>query len=136
MKTPREILLARHGAAMPALDTIRASVIAGIAQEPKKADPRFPANFLEFLISLRWHAAAISALWLLAALLGGERPESGHGVVARNAGPPPPLAYILALREYSMDLDQANEPPPREPPAPIPHACADPRRKGECNDVA
>jgi hypothetical protein len=135
MKTPREILLANHRAAEPALDTVRAQAVAAIAV-PEKPDPRFPGNFVEFLISLRWHAASMSALWLVVALLGGEHSQTSPGAIASDPASSPPLAYIIALREYSEALDEANGPPARQQPPPIPHACADPRRTWECNEFA
>jgi len=135
MKTPREILLQRHSAAVPALDAIRARAVARIARK-EKPDPRSPGTFIEFLISLRWHAAAITALLLLAALLTGEPSPKPRLPVAESAGTPSPDSCILALRRYERELDAMDAPPPREAPAPIPHACADPRREPECRDFA
>jgi hypothetical protein len=136
MKTPRDIILGRHQEAVPALDAIRERAVAGI--KPRmKSDPRTPANFLEFLMSLRWHAVAIAAVWLLAAMLSGEqRPHAAGGTVAARAVPPLPTDSILALREYSEELEEADNPAPPHQPPPIPHACSDPQREWERSGIA
>jgi hypothetical protein len=134
MKRAREILLARHRAAEPALDAIRARAVGGLITRRERAGS--PATFVEFLISLRWHAAAMSALWVLVALLGAGQPRPERGLIASGAASPSPLAYIIALREYSEELREANNPPAQQTPPPIPHACADPRRTRERNEIA
>ena len=135
MKTPREIIFGRHQEAVPALDDIRERAVAGIATT-KASESRSPGTFIEFFISLRWHAAAISALWLLIAALGAENPEKSQPAVAGAQPPAPPMAGILAWRAYSEEFDEADSPPQRQAPAPIPHACIDPRRESERNDIA
>ena len=136
MKTPREIILGRHQEAVPALDSVRERAVAAITPA-RKSDPRIPANFVEFLVSLRWHVAAMSALWLLGTMLGAEpHPHTRGGMVAARAVPSLPMDGILALREYSEELDEADNPPPRHQPPPIPHACTDPRREWECCETA
>jgi len=134
MKTPREILLGRHSAVEPALDAIRAHVV-GCAAGREKSDPRSPGSFVEFLISLRWHGAAMSALWIIVASLGAEHGRTAPS--ASEAGPaePPPMAAILAWRELAEEIDEPGPPAPPEP-QPVPHACADPRRIRECNEIA
>jgi hypothetical protein len=123
VNTPREILLARHRGAMPALDAIRARTVASIA-----SGSRSQATFIEFLVSLRWHAVAMSALWLLAALLGRDGSGTARGAIS-DAGSPPPLAHILALQEYRRQFAELLDPPPKPEPLPVPHACAQPRRR-------
>jgi hypothetical protein len=136
MKTPRDIILGRHEEAVPALDAIRERAVAGIAAR-RKSDPGSLYGFVEFLLSLRWHAVAMSVVWLLAALLGAEEsPRAVRGTATAGAAPALPMAGILALREYSEELDEANNPPPRHEPPPVPHACADPRRERERSAIA
>jgi hypothetical protein len=135
MKTPREILLGRHTAATPALDAIRARAVARIAADSTTSNPASPSTFAEFLFSLRWHAAAMAALWLLAAMLSGTPPKP-QGSVAQEAPAPPPMPAILAWRDYARDLEENNEPAPRQTPPPIPHACIDPRPTREPHEIA
>jgi len=124
MKTPREILLARHRDAGPDLDAIRARAVAGM----QAVNPQ--PGFLDFLLSLRWHAAALVALWIIVALLGGEHPQSSPAGVAGQFPVTPPVACFLTLREFSEALDQPAEPPRRQDPIPvIPHASASPTRR-------
>lgn len=134
MKTPREILIERHRGAEPALDAIRGRAVARAAGRVK-SDPRFPGSFIEFLISLRWHAAAISAVWIIVVLLGAGRTDAARDGSEAGLAGPPPMAAILAWRELAEEIDEPG-PAPRPEPQPIPHACADPRRIRECNETA
>lgn len=75
MKTPREILLQRHQAAAPKLDAIRAAVVAGLARPPA----RETISWRDFVRSLRWHLAAMSAVWVVVGVLNL---SASPGVVA------------------------------------------------------
>ena len=71
MKTPREILLERHQAAESKLDEIRKTAVASVddrrINSPAITDRGY--HWREFLFSLRWHLAGMSAVWLVIALL-------------------------------------------------------------------
>jgi hypothetical protein len=102
----------------------------------RDSDPRRIGSFVEFLISLRWHTAAMSALWLLAAALGGEPSRVPDGPVASSAATLPPAAYIFALREYELEFEEVDNPAPDTAPPPVPHACIRPRHDEDCENIA
>lgn len=129
MKTAREILLARHAEAAETLDAMREKIVADLTEPAGKPRPRQPATFVEFLLSLRWHAAAMGAAWMVVLLLGWENRESGRGAVAQAGGTPPPLIYFAALREYRRELAELSKPAPSRTPPFIPHAFTPPRRR-------
>ena len=128
MRTPREILLARHAVSRDELDAVRKKVVAGVVCVPEKGDAQEPGTFIGFLFSLRWHAAAMGATWVLILLLGRGN-GTAHGEIAVRGGTPPPLIYFIELREYRRELAELNGPPPRRTPPAIPHAFAPPRRR-------
>ena len=136
MNTPREILLARHAGAVDGLDAIRARAVAGIVPAWEKSNSHAPFTFLEFLVSLRWHAAAMSVAWVLIFLIDRENGDSAHGAIAAGGGAPAPLIYFTALREYRRELAELAEPPPRPIPPPVPHAFTTPRRETEIDSMA
>lgn len=113
MKTPREILLRQHQAARPKLDVIRESVVASVydrrTHSPAVADRRY--NWREFVLSLRWHLAGMSAAWLVILLLNL---NIGHATSLASAiprGKIPPAQIILAcLRENRRELMEMIQP--------------------------
>jgi len=111
MKTPRDILLERHQAAESKLDKIRASVVGegrrAAVPEVTVADtvPLSESPWREFLFSLRWHFAALSAVWLVIAFLSlgaGHSPSLAAAVSAQKI----PSAQIImaSLRENRRQL--------------------------------
>jgi len=76
MKTPREVLLEQHQAAAPKLDAIRAGVVAGLARPPA----REAFSWGDFVRSVRWHLAAMSAVWVVVGILNL---SASPGTVAR-----------------------------------------------------
>jgi hypothetical protein len=104
MKTPREILLGRHGDASPKLDTLRRKALAA-TQQPEPASP--PFSLRNFLWSIRWHLAGMSALWLVIALFSL---SSNHGsqmvATISPAKIPPPEVILASLRENHQRLSQ------------------------------
>ena len=108
MKTPREILLARHHAVTPKLDVIRASVVADLA--PKTFSWR------EMVLSLRWHLTGLSAAWLLVVLLNTDTSRGTLAVSSRVATAEPRQVWA-SLRESRRLLLQYTDAPTVEPPA-------------------
>ena len=126
MKTPREILLERHAAATGALDEMRERVVNEMVQ-PKEE----PMTMIGFLMSLRWHAAAMAVAWFLVAGLGGEKRPAPP---AREAALPGPSAFsFLAWREFDEQTEPMANPAPSA--TPVPHACIDPCRREERNEA-
>ena len=71
MKTPREILLGKHQHEEPALDAIRRRALSQAgsgARETSPAELPWP-SLAELLFRLRWHLAALAAVWTAIALL-------------------------------------------------------------------
>src|SRR2546422_8499724 len=94
MKTPRELLLARHRAVEPKLDARRQRVIAFLSSKAAVA-PSSSADLLSdqglwrsmvssrlavfsaWLRQLRWHLAGMAAVWMSVAILNGiDRPST------------------------------------------------------------
>lgn len=105
MKTPREILLARHHAAQPKLDAIRREAVAGMEGDAKGS------YWFELVRSLRWHLVGLGAVWLFILLL---HVETG-GPTAMMASVPstkaPNARIIMAsLRENRRQVSEIIEP--------------------------
>src|ERR1035441_906239 len=114
MKTPREVLFGQHQAAEPKLDAIREKVVADLAPDAPVRATRMPsvqtrrasaldAGWRQFLWSLRWHLAGLSAAWLaVIALSIDHAPAPTHGLAQREA--PSPRQLMAALRENQRQL--------------------------------
>jgi hypothetical protein len=136
MKTPIEILFERHRGATAKLDTIRRTVIAGLAQaQPQGATEVSSdsgksrsgrASFRDFVLSIRWHLAGIGAAWILIALLNLDHSPTPVRDVAR-ASNPPSEELLTAWRENRRQVLELMELPVVEP-TPPPNT---PQRRGE-----
>ena len=126
MKTPREILFERHQAAEPKLDAIRRMAVATLGDPGRAKAGDSPAvadrggNWREFLLSLRWHLAGMSAVWLMIVLLNL---NVGHSVSLASAVPvgkiPSAQIILASLRENRRELletIQSSESPEVRPP--------------------
>jgi hypothetical protein len=142
MKTPREVLFEQHQAAEPKLDAVREQVVAGLTPNApgraKRMPPAAPrqASALEtgwrqFLWSLRWHLAGLSAVWLVVLALSIDPSPAPTREVAHQDAPSP-RQLLAALRENQRQLrelirvpaaEEATEPPR---PAPSPRSEAQP----------
>ena len=113
MKTPREILFKRHQAAEPKLDAIRETAVASVydrrINSPAAIDRRY--NLREFLFSLRWHLAGMSAAWLVIVLVNL---NIGHSTSLASVMPaakiPPPQIILASLRENRRELLEMIQP--------------------------
>ncbi len=65
MKTPREILLARHYSTEPRLDALRHRVVAGLAVEPLPAARSWLVALEDFLRLPRPVLGGLAAVWLI-----------------------------------------------------------------------
>lgn len=77
MKTPREILLARHRAAEPKLDVLRRAALGDLRQRETRLVPRtnFFTQLAEFLRLPRPALAGLALAWLVIVLLNVASPE-------------------------------------------------------------
>lgn len=102
MKTPREILLARHGQENRALDEIRRQVVAG-ASAPARTEPETAGwSLLQVLWDLRRQIAPLTALWLIVIgfqLAAGMEPGKA---IANSAAEPREI--LLSARENRRQL--------------------------------
>jgi hypothetical protein len=113
MKTPREILFKRHQAAESKLDAIREMVLAAVGDRhsARAIGTDRGYHLREFLFSLRWHLAGMSAVWLVVALLNL---NAGHSANLASAMPrekiPPAQIILASLRENRRELLEMIQP--------------------------
>jgi hypothetical protein len=120
MKTPRDILLARHRGAEPKLDAIRQQAFATLsARQPADRGPRSAApGFLQSLTALarqlRWHLAGMSAVWIIAGWLGTLDRASLHLEQQASGGASASVQLIAALRENRRQVNELLNAPAAE----------------------
>ena len=127
MKTPRQILLERHSHAEPKLDLIRQAALASVASEPapeslaEQCSPGLLVSLGTLLRSVRWHLAALSAIWVILVLLNSEPKSAPSPVMARKTASHTQL--MAALRENRRQLLELLDLTATEsaPPALVPH---------------
>jgi hypothetical protein len=108
MKTPRELLLNHHREAESKLDAVRRAALATV----KKIEPENSSMSLhDFLRSLRWHLASVSAIWLFIMFLHLDTgPAPSMMASASPMKPAPPQVIMASLRENRRQLYQMIEP--------------------------
>ena len=129
MKTLREALFEKHQAAEPRLDAIREQVVAGLTPDGSAGAPvrskRLAGDWQpetsawrQFLWSLRWHLAGVSAAWVVALMLNMDpTPDLTQRVARQDA--PSQQQLLAALRENQRQLRELIAAPASEPaPAP------------------
>jgi len=125
MKTPREVLVGQHQAAEAKLDAIREKVVAGLAPDAPVNTKQMPrvvprqasaleAGWRQFLWSLRWHLAGLSAAWLVVVALSlDSTPAPTHRAARPDASSPRQM--LAALRENQRQLRELTGTPAAEP---------------------
>jgi hypothetical protein len=100
MKTPREILLQQHQAVEPKLNAIRQNALAALAR------PGLAQSWQEFLFSLRWHLAGLSAVWMAVLVLNLSAAPNPAVVIASDKIPSAQvlMAAMLKNRQELMEL--------------------------------
>lgn len=139
MKTPRDILLARHRAAEPKLDQIRAGVLAELTvnarPEPRRSRTPEPRKFfstlrfaLGLLRALRLNAVGLGCVWLLILFfrLATPEPPINNSARALASG----SALQAAMVEQQRLLAELGELPVSRFPKEAPKAAA-PRPRSE-----
>jgi hypothetical protein len=114
MKTPRDILLARHQATMPKLDALRRSVVAELNNKETK-EQSFPASLVTSLLccsnklwqELVWPCrrtwAGLAAVWVVLALVNVTQRDGSPAVMAKSA---PSTAILLTFRDQQKILNE------------------------------
>lgn len=114
MKTPREILFQKHQAVEPKLDAIREMAVASLAIRSRVnqlavTDRRY--HWREWLFSLRWHLAGMSAVWIVIVLLNLNLSHSTNLAATIPAAKiPPPQIILASLRENRRELLELMQP--------------------------
>jgi hypothetical protein len=102
MKTPKEILLARHSGVQGKLDNLRTEAVRNMGGPPSTKDTQ-SFSLLEFLRSLRWHLAAAGATCALVLLLNAEGSAEAPQHMANQASPSP-SELLAAVQEHRREL--------------------------------
>jgi hypothetical protein len=138
MKTPREVLFGQHQAVEPKLDAIREKLVADLAPDVSVRATRMPsvassrasaldAGWRQFLWSLRWHLAGLSAAWLVVMTFNIDSTATPVHEVARQDAPSP-RQLLAALRENQRQLREligapvAEAAPAPQKPTPSPRS--------------
>jgi hypothetical protein len=146
MKTPRELLLARHRAVESRLDARRQRVVRTLSPSaaPAGVVPGGPAIssgwvvFGAFVRQIRWHLAGMAAVWMVVAILNTlDRPSTLRSALAGKRGSAP-RELLATLREnrrqvselLGLPAPEANIP---QPAAPSPTQV--PSRRGELRET-
>ena len=132
MKTPREVLLEHHQAAVPRLDALRREVLGGgalVAAAPRPTTPGwFALAWRELIWPCRGIWAGLAAVWILllaANLSWTDRPTA----IARRA-PEPSAEVLLAFWRQERSLAELIEPHPPRLAVPAKAALPRPRSQG------
>jgi hypothetical protein len=108
MKTPREILLARHAHVEPKLDHVRGSSLAAASSRRPaigSAGKTLGAKMEEWLRSYRWHLAGLATAWIAVGLLHWQ-PDLPPTTAHAETAPPLTSNLLLALRENRRHLTE------------------------------
>jgi len=131
MKTPREILFERHRAAEGRLSDIRKAAVLAIAEQhsPATHQPSV-SNILDTiwqtLLSLRWHLAGMTTIWLLVLFLSASG-SNGSTNANLETSSPSPQKVLASLRENRRQVLDLIGPAAAEPaPAPRRRSSLDP----------
>jgi hypothetical protein len=114
MKTPREILLARHQAAAPKLDAIRRAVVLELNSEDAKTQSfltRFAplrlccSNILwqELVWPCRRVWTGLAAVWVLLAIVNFSQRDSSQVHLAKSSSP---AAMTMTFRDQQKMLNE------------------------------
>jgi len=113
MKTPREILLQRHQAIELKLDAVRRNALAALER------PGLAQSWRAFVLSLRWHLAGMSAVWIAVLLLNLDSAPGSTVVIARDKIPPARV-ILEALLKNRRELMELTEMPTASEPTALP----------------
>jgi hypothetical protein len=112
MKTPKEILQERHQRMEHKLNAVRRKALASMER------PNLLETYRQFAISMRWHIAGLSAVWMVILLLNFNEstPSAGAGKVGKA---PPARIILVSLLKNRRELRELTEMPAAiEPPSP------------------
>jgi hypothetical protein len=105
MKTPREILLARHQAALPKLDALRRDTLETLPQLPSRR-PRAPFVHLptrfwqELILPCRRLWTGLATVWVLIFIVHFSQRDNVNSVTGQPAQPESVVMSLQAQEEY------------------------------------
>ncbi len=123
MKTPREILFARHKAAAPKLDAIRRSVVRELNNEDAKTQS-FPTRFAplrlccsnKFWLELIWPCRRIwtglATVWVLIFLINFSQRDAVSSVTGKPVRSGGPAISLQAQQRWMNELFADRATPP------------------------
>jgi hypothetical protein len=114
MKTPKEILLQRHGAVEPQLNAVRQNALAALNR------PALGQACREFLLSMRWHLAGMAAIWLTVLFLQFDSTSGPAAAIARNKIPAARVLLSALLQNRRELIELTGAPASGEPAVPPP----------------
>jgi hypothetical protein len=114
MKTPKEILLQRHQAMEPKLNDARRNALAALTR------PGLAQTWREFVFSIRWHLAGLSAVWLAVLLLNLDYAPAPTTVIARDKIPSAQTLWAALAQNRRALMELTETPGASETPAPPP----------------
>lgn len=114
MKTPRDILLARHQAAAPKLDAIRRSVVIELNNQGTKEPSRMPSLvalslgcsnklWLELVWPCRRIWTGLAAVWLVLVIFNFSQRDGLQVVMAKSSTPE---AMTMTFRDQQKMLNE------------------------------
>lgn len=114
MKTPRDILFARHQAAAPKLDAVRREVVAELNNKDAKT-PSFRFNFaplrlgclgklwLELVWPCRRIWTGLSAVWILLFIVNFSQRDGAQTAIGKST---PPAEMMTTFRDQQKMLNE------------------------------
>jgi hypothetical protein len=128
MKTPRDILFARHQNAAPKLDTIRREVLQAeyVRKGRRAAVPKFRAADTATLPFLIWRElifpcrriwAGLAAIWILIFAINFSQRDKSEMMANKTPLPSPDMILVFRQQERLLaELTDQKETPIAEPP--------------------
>jgi hypothetical protein len=123
MKTPREILLARHQSVTPKLDAIRQSAVAAVYDRRSSSPTTIVSNILKTL----WHElilpsrriwAGLAAIWILLFVANFSMHDHSQAPMAKASSSPEIILSSPQQEELLTELIGPDEAPVAEPQKP------------------
>jgi hypothetical protein len=99
MKTPREILLHKHANMELQLSERRRTVVEELTKEQQMQT----FSVMGFLLSLRWHLAGATVVWILAMWLNSDGNSPAAPTIASQKAVPA-IQVLAALQEHRRQL--------------------------------
>jgi len=123
MKTPRELLFARHQAALPKLDAIRGKVVRELKNQETKEQslpPFLVASLLgcsnklwrELVWPCRPVWTGMAAVWVLLAIINLSQRDGSRSNYANSAPAVPMMMSLQAQQRWVNELLADRSPPP------------------------